>query len=76
MCSKLTIKRDQKDVNGVFVVTFIVNFTYSSVFFVNLNIYHILQNVKYAEVRALYWKKERKVISLTDCKSKCFSSRI
>ena len=40
-----------------------------------LNIFHILDDVKNAEIRALYWKKERKV-SLTDYKLKCFSSRI
>ena len=33
-----------------------------------LNIFHIINDVKYAEIRALYWKKEKKVISLTDCK--------
>ena len=40
-----------------------------------LNIFHIL-HVKYARIRALYWKKERKVIRLRDCKLKCFSSVI
>ena len=40
-----------------------------------LNIFHILDDVKNAEIRALYWKKERKV-SLTDYKLKCFSSQI
>ena len=40
-----------------------------------LNIFHILHDEKIAEIPALYWKKERKV-SLTDCKLKCFSSRI
>ena len=40
-----------------------------------LNIFHILRNVKNAKVGALNWKKESKV-SLTDCKLKCFSSRI
>ena len=40
-----------------------------------LNIFHILQDVKNVEIRALYWKKERK-LSLADCKLKCFSSRI
>ena len=34
-----------------------------------LNIFYILHGVKNAEIRALYWKKERKV-SLTDCKLK------
>ena len=38
-----------------------------------LNMFHILHDVKNAEIRALYWKKERKV-SLTDCKWKRFSS--
>ena len=37
-----------------------------------LNIFYILHGVKNAEIRALYWNKERKV-SLTDCKLKCFS---
>ena len=37
-----------------------------------LNIFYILDDVKNAEVRALYWKRERKV-SLTDCKLNCFS---
>ena len=32
------------------------------------NIFHIFNDVKYAEIRALYWKKEKKVISLTGCK--------
>ena len=36
-----------------------------------LNIFHILHDVKNAEICALYWKEERKV-SLTDCKLKCF----
>ena len=36
-----------------------------------LNIFQILHDVKNAERRALYWKKEIKV-SLTDCKLKCF----
>ena len=40
-----------------------------------LNIFPILHDVKKAEIRALYWKKERKV-TLTSCKLKCFSSRI
>ena len=40
-----------------------------------LNIFHILHDVKNAEICALYWKQERKVI-LTYCKLKCFSSRI
>ena len=44
--------------------------------FLTLNIFHILHGVKYAEIRALFWKKVRKVISLTDCKLKCFSFRI
>ena len=40
-----------------------------------LNMFYILHDVENAEIRALYWKKERKV-SLTDCKLKYFSSRI
>ena len=40
-----------------------------------LNIFHILHDVKNAEIRALYWNKERK-LRLTDYKLKCFSSRI
>ena len=39
-----------------------------------LNLFHILHDVKNAKIRALYWKKERK-LSLTDWKLKCFSSR-
>ena len=35
---------------------------------------NILHHVKYAKIRALYWKKERKVIRLTDLKLDCFSS--
>ena len=31
-----------------------------------LKIFHVLHDVKYAKIRALYWKNERKVISLTD----------
>ena len=38
-----------------------------------LNMFYILHDVENAEIRALYWKKERKV-SLTDCKLKYFSS--
>ena len=38
-----------------------------------LNLFHILHDVKNAKIRALYWKKERK-LSLTDWKLKCFSS--
>ena len=34
-----------------------------------LNIFHILRDVKNAEIRPLYWKKETKV-SLTYCKLK------
>ena len=48
-----------KDVKGVFIFNFIVNFRYSGVFIVNLNIFHILQVVKNAEIRALYRKKEK-----------------
>ena len=33
-----------------------------------LSIFHILHDVKYAKIRALYCKKERKIISLTDRK--------
>ena len=40
-----------------------------------LNMFYILHDVENAEIRALYWKKERKV-SLTDCKLKYISSRI
>ena len=40
-----------------------------------LNIFHILHGMKNVKIHALYWKKERKV-SLTDCKLKCFFSRI
>ena len=36
--------------------------------FLTLNIFHILHDVKYAKIRTLYWEKEKKVISLTDCK--------
>ena len=36
-----------------------------------LNIFHILHDVKNAKIRALYWKKEKKVV-----KCLCFSSRI
>ena len=28
----------------------------------SLSVFHILRDEKYAEIRALYWKKERKVI--------------
>ena len=38
-----------------------------------LNLFHILHDVKNAKIRALYWKKERK-LNLTDWKLKCFSS--
>ena len=38
-----------------------------------LNIFHILHDVKIAKIRALFWKKERKV-SLTDWQSEAFSS--
>ena len=38
-----------------------------------LNLFHILHDMKNAKIRALYWKKERK-LSLTDWKLKCFSS--
>ena len=40
-----------------------------------LNMFYILHDVENAEIRALYWKKERKV-SLADCKLKYISSRI
>ena len=40
-----------------------------------LNIFHILHGMKNVKIHALYWKKERKV-SLTDCKLKCFFSRV
>ena len=49
--------RDQNNVNGVFIVNFIVNFTYSGALLLTLNIFHILHNVKYAEIRVLYWEK-------------------
>ena len=35
-----------------------------------LNIFQILRDVKNVKIRALYWKKGRKV-SLRDCKLKC-----
>ena len=38
-----------------------------------LNIFLTLHDVKNAEIRTLYWKKEGKV-SLSDCKLKCFFS--
>ena len=38
-----------------------------------LNMFYILHDVENAEIRALYWKKERKV-SLADCKLKYISS--
>ena len=31
-----------------------------------LNKFHILHNVKNAEIRALYWKKERKVLQIAN----------
>ena len=37
--------------------------------------FKVKNDVTNAEIRALYWKKERKV-SLTDCKWNSFSSRI
>ena len=40
-----------------------------------LNMFYILHDVENAEIRALYWKKERKVSS-ADCKLKYISSRI
>ena len=40
-----------------------------------LNMFYILHDMENAEIRALYWKKERKV-SLADCKLKYISSRI
>ena len=60
----------------VSIVNFIVNFTYSGVFIVkfeHLNIFHILHDMKYAEIR-VYTRK--KVIGLIDCKLKCFPSRM
>ena len=53
-----------------------VNFTYAGVFVVNFEHIHILFDVKYVEMQDLHLKKERKVISLTDCKLKCFSSQL
>ena len=41
-----------------------------------LNIFQIMHDMKYAKIQALHWEKERKVISLTDCKMKCFYSQI
>ena len=66
-------KVNNKDVNSVFIFNFIVNVTYSGFFIVNFE--HFSHDVKNAEMRALYWKKERKV-RLTVCQLKCFSSRI
>ena len=41
-----------------------------------LNIFHILLDMKYAKKRTFYWKKEIIVITLTNCKLKCFSFQI
>ena len=41
-----------------------------------LNIFQIMHDMKYAKIQALHWEKERKVISLIDCKMKCFYSQI
>ena len=43
-----------------------------------LNIFHILNDVKYVKIQILHWKKKREVIGLTDSdfKLKCFSSQI
>ena len=40
-----------------------------------LNIFHIFLDMKYAKKRTFYWKKEI-VITLTNCKLKCFSFQI
>ena len=75
MCSNLTIKRPERR-HGVFIVNFIVNFTCSGVFIVNFE--HISRLAQCEECRntCFILEKEERKVSLTDCKLKCFSSRI
>ena len=39
--------RDQNNVNGVFIVNFIVNFTYSGALLLTLNIFHVLHDINF-----------------------------
>ena len=64
--------RDQNNVNGVFIVNFIVNFTYSGALLLTLNIFHILHDVKHAKIRALYWKKRKKSNKFNKLRVKVF----
>ena len=71
LCSKLTIKRPERRQGCL------VNLTYClrTPFIVNFEHISHLARRENAEIRALYWKEERKV-SLTHCKLKYFLSRI
>ena len=75
ICSNLTIKRSEQR-QRCLSVNFIVNFTYSRAFIVHFEHISHLAPREYAKKRPLCQKKETEVISLTDCRLKCFSSKI
>ena len=76
MCSNSRdINKETRTMSTVSLLLTLLSLPILVSFLLILNIFHIL-HVKYARIRALYWKKERKVISLRDCKLKCFSSVI
>ena len=66
MCSKLTIKRPERR-QWCLLLTLSLTLRIVVSLLLTLNIFHLLHDVKYAEIRALYWKNKRKEIGLTDC---------
>ena len=76
MCSNSRdINKETRTMSTVSLLLTLLSLPILVSFLLMSNIFHIL-HVKYARIRALYWKKERKVIRLRDCKLKCFSSVI
>ena len=76
MCSNSRdINKETRTMSTVSLLLTLLSLPILVSFLLISNIFNIL-HVKYARIQALYWKKERKVIRLRDCKLKCFSSVI
>ena len=60
MCSKLTIKEVRTTSTTSLFFTLSLTLPILVSLLLTLNIFHILNDVKNAEIRALHWKKERK----------------
>ena len=58
MCSKLTKKTPRTTSTVSLFLTLSLTLRILVSLLLTLNIFHILRNVKNAEIRALYWKKE------------------